>query len=407
MNLKSALGPSCCGCSRCPPRSFPPSSQQWRARTHPGRARPARRHSDYRCCRRSAGGAVRSGLLFCRRCQVHLRHGLLYRHEYRRSAHASRSGLLTTVAWQLGEGGAVYTPWRAVPSSAAPPCSGCATACRSSAGAGRRGAGRDGRGSRWRGVRTRAHRAGRAALGPGCPRADHRLPGERSAVTSPARRWMPWRCRTSIFFAAWSATWANACVRCGSMAAPRPMTAACRFRPITWAQAGAPAGARDHGGGASYLAGIGVGCGSAAELKRIWQPEREFAVELSAASPAAHGSWQKAVRQTLATDLTGRPCINAGHTQPERFQSAPVRERDAALRRHCQYVPPAGAGECQRSGYRAARRAPGLRYQQSRRVALRAAADPQPSRCWSVPMAWPPGRRPLILSRSPTPAMWP
>jgi glycerol kinase len=54
--------------------------------------------------------------------------------------------------------------------------------------------------------------------------------------------------------------------------------------------------------GASYLAGLGVGLWkSTAELRRIWQPEREFAVIMSAAKRRTRQeSWQRAIRQTLA-----------------------------------------------------------------------------------------------------------
>jgi glycerol kinase len=54
--------------------------------------------------------------------------------------------------------------------------------------------------------------------------------------------------------------------------------------------------------GASYLAGIGVGLWSnTAEIKRIWQPEREFSVGMSAAARRRRmQSWQAAVDQTLS-----------------------------------------------------------------------------------------------------------
>lgn len=55
--------------------------------------------------------------------------------------------------------------------------------------------------------------------------------------------------------------------------------------------------------GASYLAGLGVGLWkSTTDIKRIWQPEREFAVAMSAAKRRRRmQSWQMAVKQTLAT----------------------------------------------------------------------------------------------------------
>lgn len=55
--------------------------------------------------------------------------------------------------------------------------------------------------------------------------------------------------------------------------------------------------------GASYLAGLGVGLWkSTAEIKRIWQPEREFSVAMSAKQRRRRiASWKGALRQTLAT----------------------------------------------------------------------------------------------------------
>ena len=38
----------------------------------------------------------------------------------------SEAGLLTTVAWQLGERSNRCTPWKAAPLFVVPPCSGCA-----------------------------------------------------------------------------------------------------------------------------------------------------------------------------------------------------------------------------------------------------------------------------------------
>jgi glycerol kinase len=57
--------------------------------------------------------------------------------------------------------------------------------------------------------------------------------------------------------------------------------------------------------GASYLAGLGAGIwSSAAQLKRIWQRDRDFAVALSPLKRRQRlASWQSAVRRTLATDL--------------------------------------------------------------------------------------------------------
>ena len=53
--------------------------------------------------------------------------------------------------------------------------------------------------------------------------------------------------------------------------------------------------------GASYLAGLGVGLWSSqAQLTRIWQRERDFAVNMSPAKRRARlASWQAAVRRTL------------------------------------------------------------------------------------------------------------
>lgn len=55
--------------------------------------------------------------------------------------------------------------------------------------------------------------------------------------------------------------------------------------------------------GASYLAGLGVGLWkSPAEIRRIWQPERDFTVSMSAAKRRTRmESWQRALRQTLAS----------------------------------------------------------------------------------------------------------
>lgn len=54
--------------------------------------------------------------------------------------------------------------------------------------------------------------------------------------------------------------------------------------------------------GASYLAGIGVGLWSGtSQLRRIWQPQREFKVALSPAKRRKRlQSWQTAVQQTLS-----------------------------------------------------------------------------------------------------------
>jgi glycerol kinase len=54
--------------------------------------------------------------------------------------------------------------------------------------------------------------------------------------------------------------------------------------------------------GASYLAGLGVGLWrNEAQLKRLWQVEREFSVSLSPARRRARlASWQAAVQRTLA-----------------------------------------------------------------------------------------------------------
>ena len=54
--------------------------------------------------------------------------------------------------------------------------------------------------------------------------------------------------------------------------------------------------------GASYLAGLGVGLWkSTTAIKRLWQPENEFRVTMSAAARRRRrDSWQHALRQTLA-----------------------------------------------------------------------------------------------------------
>lgn len=53
--------------------------------------------------------------------------------------------------------------------------------------------------------------------------------------------------------------------------------------------------------GASYLAGLGVGLwSSTADIKKVWQPQREFSVKMSAAKRQARlRSWQAAIEQTL------------------------------------------------------------------------------------------------------------
>jgi glycerol kinase len=55
--------------------------------------------------------------------------------------------------------------------------------------------------------------------------------------------------------------------------------------------------------GASYLAGLGVGLWKGtAELKRIWQPDSEFRVEMSAAARRRRrASWDRAIAQTLTS----------------------------------------------------------------------------------------------------------
>lgn len=54
--------------------------------------------------------------------------------------------------------------------------------------------------------------------------------------------------------------------------------------------------------GASYLAGLGVGLWSGqSQLKKIWQPERDFRVSMSAVARRERlASWHRAVRRTLA-----------------------------------------------------------------------------------------------------------
>ena len=54
--------------------------------------------------------------------------------------------------------------------------------------------------------------------------------------------------------------------------------------------------------GASYLAGLGVGLWKGtADIKRLWQPEQEFAVALSAAKRRKRKqSWDRAVKQALS-----------------------------------------------------------------------------------------------------------
>ena len=59
--------------------------------------------------------------------------------------------------------------------------------------------------------------------------------------------------------------------------------------------------------GASYLAGLGVGLwGGQGELKRIWQRERDFAVSIGAAKRRDRlAAWHAAVQRTLATPAAG------------------------------------------------------------------------------------------------------
>jgi glycerol kinase len=53
--------------------------------------------------------------------------------------------------------------------------------------------------------------------------------------------------------------------------------------------------------GASYLAGLGAGLWQGpAQVKKIWQAEREFKVAMSpSARRARHASWSQAVQRTL------------------------------------------------------------------------------------------------------------
>jgi glycerol kinase len=53
--------------------------------------------------------------------------------------------------------------------------------------------------------------------------------------------------------------------------------------------------------GASYLAGLGVGLwSSTADIKKVWQPQREFGVKMSPTKRRARlRSWQAAIEQTL------------------------------------------------------------------------------------------------------------
>ena len=70
---------------------------------------PDQGRADRRRPRRPAGGALRPGLLPARRSQEHLRHRLLHADEHRRRKIVpSRCGLLTTLAYKLGDQPAVY-----------------------------------------------------------------------------------------------------------------------------------------------------------------------------------------------------------------------------------------------------------------------------------------------------------
>ena len=101
-----ATGPtSCASCSASRGRRCPRSCRRTAtsARTDPdaflGLDLPIAGHR-----RRPAGRAVRAGLLRRRRLEVHLRHRLVRAHQHRRRAGRARdAGLLTTVAWDIGE----------------------------------------------------------------------------------------------------------------------------------------------------------------------------------------------------------------------------------------------------------------------------------------------------------------
>ena len=90
-------------------------------------ADPDRRHR-----RRSAGGALRAGVLCAGAGEEHVRHRLLPADEHGQQPRSPRrNGLLTTVAWQHRTASST-TRSRAASSSAAPSCSGCATGSGSS-----------------------------------------------------------------------------------------------------------------------------------------------------------------------------------------------------------------------------------------------------------------------------------
>ena len=119
--------------SACPGRACPrccPSSGRFGITDPDARGRARGAGDGHR--RRPAGRAVRPGVLRAGHDQEHLRHRLVRAREPRRRlAPPPVDGLLTTVAWQLGDDDHA-TRWKARSSSPAPRCSGCATGSASS-----------------------------------------------------------------------------------------------------------------------------------------------------------------------------------------------------------------------------------------------------------------------------------
>ena len=89
--------------------------------------------ADRRDRRRPAVRAVRPDLLRRGRLEVHLRHRLVHPHQHRHDAPALRRRAALDRGLALARRRRSPTRSRARSSSPAPPCSGCATGCRSSA----------------------------------------------------------------------------------------------------------------------------------------------------------------------------------------------------------------------------------------------------------------------------------
>ena len=116
--------------ARDPARAWSPSSGTvGLTRGVPG---APRRHPDRRARRRSAGGAVRPGVLHAGRREVHLRHRRVHPDEHRRAPDRRRRAACSPPWPGSSRPASCATRSRARRSSPAPPCSGCATASGSS-----------------------------------------------------------------------------------------------------------------------------------------------------------------------------------------------------------------------------------------------------------------------------------